>query len=302
MNKNVLEFYRSVSVYTNYSQYKDYLSSLTDNIYELARLINYQCIHRNALTRSYRSGGEISKKYPWYRLRCEDDILMTAPAMLAELFRLDLNGITFNRKIENKIVVTCRYISVLMASTLKAKGIPTRCRSGFCLIENRYDEPKYGDHWIIQYFDTSKNRWINVDTNRIKGNDTDNKYFDFNTDYFTYCAEAWLNVRNGKYDSDYYIHGANETGLGMLARSLFFDFHALMNDEISYRFFPPFISNDSKFDRLTDVELSDLDKLAILMLEPDKNFYKLKKIFDSNKKYRVLDSPLVNDNNHLELF
>lgn len=87
----------------------------------------------------------------------------------------------------------------------------------------------------------------------------------------------------------------------MLARSLFYDFHALMNDEISYRFFPPFISNNDKFNKLTEKDLTELDKLANLMLDPDKNFYKLKDIFDNNKKYRVLNSPLVGDANHLEL-
>jgi len=87
----------------------------------------------------------------------------------------------------------------------------------------------------------------------------------------------------------------------MLARSLFYDFHALMNDEISYLFFPVFISNDEKFNNLSDEELMQLDELANLMLEPDKNFEKLKYIFDNNKKYRVINSPLLNDEDHIEL-
>ena len=44
-----------------------------------------------------------------------------------------------------------------------------------------------------------------------------------------------------------------------------------------------------------------LDELATLMLEPDKNFEKLKYIFDNNKKYRVINSPLLNDEDHIEL-
>lgn len=301
MDKKILDFYKKTSVFTNYGNYKNYINSLTENIYELSRIVNYQTIHRNTLVRSYKNNSEISKKFPWYRLRCEDDVLMTAPSMLAELFRLDSNGITMDRKIENRIVVTCRYVSVLMAAILKARGIPTRCRSGFCLIENRYDEPKLGDHWIIQYYDSNKSRWINVDVNRIQNEDTDLKFFDFKDDYFTFCAEAWLNVRKGKCSEEYYIHGTKQYGLGMLARSLFYDFHALMNDEISYRFFPPFISNNEKFEKLTEEDLKKFDELAYLMLDPDKNFYKLKKIFDNNKKYRVLNSPLVDDDDHLEL-
>ena len=158
MNKEILDFYRCVSVFTNYDPYGNYLKNLTNNIFELAKLINFQCIHRNALVRSYKN-----------------------------------------------------------------------------------------------------------------------------------------------HDENYYIHGVDEKGLAMLARSLFFDFHALMNDEISYRFFPPFLSNDTKFAQLTDEDLQELDELAYLMLDLDRNFYQLKKLFDNNKKYRVLNSPLVGDGSHLEL-
>ena len=98
MKKDILDFYKGVSVYTNYGPYKEYFNSLTDNIYELAKFVNYQTIHRNTLFKSYKNNDEVSKKYPWYRLRCEDDILLTAISMMAELFRLDSNGISMNRR------------------------------------------------------------------------------------------------------------------------------------------------------------------------------------------------------------
>ena len=37
------------------------------------------------------------------------------------------------------------------------------------------------------------------------------------------------------------------------------------------------------------------------MLDPDKNFYKLKNIFDNNKKYRVMNTPILKDSDHFEL-
>ena len=128
---NILEFYKHTSLYTNYGPYEDYFKKLPDDIYVLAQLVNSQAIHRGTLIRSYYQKNDIYRAYPWYRYRCEDDILLTVPAMMAELFRLDSRGIVLDRKIENKIVVTCRYVSILMASILKSKGIPTRCRAGF---------------------------------------------------------------------------------------------------------------------------------------------------------------------------
>lgn len=117
--EKILEFYKNTSIYTNYGPYKDYFIGLTNNIYELARLVNIQTIHRGTLIRSYYRKTSIAKEYPWYRYRCEDDILLTAPSMMAELFRLDNRGIIPDRKIENKIVVTCRYVSILMARWMR---------------------------------------------------------------------------------------------------------------------------------------------------------------------------------------
>lgn len=301
MKEEVLEFYKKVSMYTNYGEYKEYFKSLPDDIYTLAKLVNSQTIHRSTLFRSYLENTSISKEYPWYRYRCEDDCLLTASAMMAELFRYDSRGIVIDRKIENKIVVTCRYVSVLMASILKAKGIPARCRAGFCVIDNRYDERDSGDHWIVQYYDYNQKRWINLDTNRINRLETDYNYYDMPNERFDFVAQVWLDVRNGKQDVNHFRHGSKIKGLGMIARSLFYDLHSLMNDEISYLFFPTFISDDKKFENLNSDELKELDELAILMLDPDKNFDQLKYLFDNNKRLRTINTPLISDRDHLEL-
>ena len=300
--EEILDFYKKTSMYTNYGPYRDYFINLPDDILELARLVNSQAIHRGQLLRSYYQNTEIFKEYPWYRYRCEDDVLLTVPAMMAELFRLDDRGIVENRSIDKKIVVTCRYVSILMASILKAKGIPARCRAGFCVIDNRYKDKVSGDHWIVQYYNKEENRWINLDVNMIDRVENDYYYIDLPDDRFDFVAQVWLDVRNGKQDVNYFRHGSKIQGMAMLARSLFYDFHALMNDEISYLFFPTFLSTDDKFNSLSKDELQELDNLATLMLNPDDNFNKLKNIFDNNKKYRVINTPLLSDEDHTELY
>lgn len=156
IKKEILDFYLKTSMYTNYKPFEDYFKNLSDDIYELAQLVNSQTIHRRTLIRSYYQNTNIAKEYPWYRYRCEDDVFLTAPSMMAELFRLDDRGIVSDRKIKNKIVVTCRYVSILMASILKAKGIPARCRAGFCVIDHRYNDRVSGDHWIVQYYNNDE--------------------------------------------------------------------------------------------------------------------------------------------------
>ena len=284
MSEEMLKFYLKTSIYTNYEPYKEYYKSLPDDMEELTDLILFQTIHRKELRRSRKeqleqgkSHDHISEEYPWCEYISHDDILLTAPAITAELFRKDIRGFTKNREIKNKVVITCRYVAVLLASILKAKGIPCRVRSGFASYFT--NDGRCFDHWIIEYYNESENRWIT----------------------FSWIAEVWLNVRSGKDDINKYVHGSSFQGLNMLAYTLFFDFHALMGDEISYLFKPTYLDDDNEFFNLTKEELKELDDLATLMLDPNKNFDELRYIFDNNKRFRVLNTPLISDKEHLEL-
>lgn len=100
---------------------------------------------------------------------------------------------------------------------------------------------------------------------------------------FGWIVKIWLDVRSGKEDRNKFIHGSASQGLNILAYTLFFDFHTLMNDEISYLFMPSYIDDDREFSNLTTEELKELDDLATLMLEPDKNFDTLRYIFFTEK-------------------
>lgn len=309
MKEEILDFYLKTSIYTNYYPYKEYYQSLPSDISELADLLHHQVIHRSELIRSYVDSAsrydnvhelrKIRKEYPWYRNRCDDDILLTAPAITAELFRQDSRGFVVGREVKDRVVVTCRYVSVLLASILKAKGIPARCRSGYADYFLRERGDVYYDHWIVQYYDKNSNRWINVDADNDY--DVDFNQCDFPDKEFKWIAQVWLDVRSGKDDCKKYIHGSHFNGMDNLAYALFFDFHALMNDEISYLFFPTAFDSKEEFYNLREDELEKLDNLARLMLDPDKNFDELRYLFRNDKWLRVINTPLLGDNDHLEL-
>jgi len=293
MREEILEFYRQVSMYTNAGAYHEYFKSLPDDMEKLAHLIRSNIIHRVELMNAYLGKEEkkdIKEEYPWYRYRCEDDILLTAPAMMAELFRQDERGLVLNREIHDKIVVTCRYMSVLCASILKAKGYSCRVRSGFAPY---FYENVSCDHWVVEYYNQTEKRWVVLDV--------DGEYHDDPTKKMIFASSAWNMVRHGKCDVNEFVHGSDTRGLAMLARSLFFDFHSLMNDEISYLFLPTYIDTDEEFLRLSNDELKELDHLAELLEEPDKNFDELRYLFRNDKKLRTINTPLVGDRNHLEV-
>jgi hypothetical protein len=52
---------------------------------------------------------------------------------------------------------------------------------------------------------------------------------------------------------------------------------------------------DGKFEKLTGADFKELDSLSGFMVNPDANFDILGEIWNTHKKYRILDSPLVGD-------
>lgn len=305
MNAKILDHYLETGTYTYAGAYKDYFMSLTDDIEELGKLVCSQVIHRITLKEGNTNAnknmlyGDMNR-FPWYRMRCEDDILLTAAAMTAELFRLDERGFTLDRKVENKIVVCCRYVSVLMSAILKTKGIPCRSRAGFAPY---FALGESWDHWINQYWDQNQNRWIAFDADAFfDAEEIGFNQFDIPDNSFDWPAKAWLDIRKGKADGSKFIFSdANRTNsLKAVIRYLFYDFHAIMNNELTFSFQPCFF--DNKFDRLDKDGLLEIDELASLMLNPDENYEELLHLWNTNKKYRIINSPLVGDrDNHYRI-
>lgn len=302
MKKKILEHYLRTGTYTYAGVYEEYFRTLPDNVAELGRLVCAQVIHRVTLHEGNTNAnanlqyGDMTK-FPWYRMRCEDDILMTAAAMTAELFRLDGRGFVPDRAVEHKIVVTCRYVSVLMSAILKAKGIPCRSRAGFAPY---FQSERSMDHWIDQYWDAKEERWVTIDADGFYDENGMNLgQYDIADGKFDYAGRAWLDVRSGSVDGTKFLYadGLGTCSLKAIIRVLFYDFHALMNDEISYQFQPCYI--DGKFELLTERDLKELDELAVLLTEPDKNFEELVDIWETKKKYRIMNSPLVGDYDNL---
>lgn len=290
----ILDHYLDFGIYTYPGLYKDILEKeLPDEVREIGRLVRNQVIHRVCLQNG-RNGRQIPECYgdmskvPWFR-QCEDDNLVTAGAMLAELYRRDSRGIVMDRKEEDRLVLTCRFVSIFMASILKSKRIPARVRSGF----DPYATPMKGkacDHWINQYWNKEQKRWVTIDVDCSLENVNFDPY-DMPDNTFIYSADAWLRVREGKTNGKYFWNACGLDGLMVISWELFYDFHSLMNSEIMYRHTAQYVYD--RFDQLTVEELSQIDNLAKLMQNPDENFEELKRIWNTNKDFRLLKGSLL---------
>lgn len=298
MNKKILNHYLEFGTFTNPGCYKEFLQSLPDDVKELGNLISHQVIHRVTLKEGNTKANKDLRygdmeKYPWYRLRCEDDVLPTAVVMIAELLRLDDRGFLSERKVENKLVVTCRFVAILMASILKSKNIPCRVRSGFA----PYLYKGSWDHWINQYWNKDKQKWITYDADGFFDSSIGFDQYNMPEEKFDWAASTWLGIRQGKLDENRFINAGGFKGLLPVLWAIFYDFHSLMNNEILYTQTPYYISN--KFDRLTEKDFKEIDDLAKLMMDPDKNFDELVNIWNTKKKFRILNGPLIGDSDHV---
>ena len=296
MTNEIKNHYLSTGTYTYPGMYRDYFISLPEDVPVIGRLICSQVIHRVTLKQGNTNAnkellyGDMNS-FPWHRMRCEDDLFLTAVSMAAELFRLDGRGFVCDRKVEHKLVVTCRYVSVLMSAILKAKGIPCRSRSGFAPYLNRKASL---DHWINQYWDDAREQWVTLDADGFfSKEELGFDPYDIPTDKFDWAADTWLAIRKGKADGDRFIYAGGLKSLRAVIRSVFYDFHSLMNNEISYKFQPAY--SDDKFNKLTEQALCEIDELCKLMLNPDENFKALQELWNTEKKFRILNSPLVGD-------
>jgi hypothetical protein len=109
---------------------------------------------------------------------------------------------------------------------------------------------------------------------------------------FDFSADAWLKVRKNEVNENHFYNAGGFSGLVVVAWELFYDFHCLMNSEIIYHHHPQ-IAMLNNFKNLSELELTKIDELAELMIDPDTNFDQLKIIWENNKNFRLLKGGLL---------
>lgn len=226
MDKKILDHYKEYGLFTYPGLYEEYLKSLPDDVQEIGKLLRNNFLHRTTL-QAGNTGTNADLKYgdmttmPWWR-QAEDDNLTTTTSIIAEFFRRDQRGLTKERKVEDKLVLTCRFVSIFMASILKSKGIPARVRSGFAAYFEGWESNAW-DHWITEYWKESEKRWITIDVDG-SWHKTGFNMYDIPKGKFNYSSDAWLDVRQGKKDGKYFRNAGGFSGLNPIAWELFYDF------------------------------------------------------------------------------
>ncbi len=204
--------------------------------------------------------------------------------MIAGILRLDKTGFTKNKDVTKRITVSCRQASILFCAILKAKGIPCRSRAGFMDFGDIGDS--YLEHWVNEC------RWALADVDGYYEYEQRFGYsqFDLPRRKFVTASEAWLGLRENTLNKKIDVFSPNL--LEGVCEYLFMDFHALMNNEIFYSYQPLYLRNG--IETLPENELRELDDLARLLAEPDKNVEQLEHLWLTNEKLTVLTNHTQN--------
>ncbi|MCH5339091.1 MAG: transglutaminase domain-containing protein [Acetatifactor sp.] len=295
MNEKIYQRYLETSVYTYVGLYKNFILSLPDDIPSIGMLVCDQITHPSMYftePSSYLEDAYYGKftSYPKHRFKNEDELYITAVSMIAGILRLDETGFTKNRDVTKRITVSCRQASVLFSAILKAKGIPCRSRAGFMDFGDIGDS--YMEHWVNEYWDFNENRWVLVDVDGYYEYEERFGYsqFDLPRRKFVTASEAWLGLRKNTLNKKLDVFSPNP--LEGVCEYLLMDFHALMNNEIFYSYQPLYLRDGIQ--TLNESELCELDYLAELLAEPDKNMEKIEHLRDTNEKLSVLTNNTQN--------
>ncbi len=295
MNKTIYQRYLKTSIYTYVGLYKNFVLSLPDDIPSIGMLVCGQITHPSMYFTDpspYLEDTYFGKfaSYPKYRFKNEDELYITAVSMIAGILRLDETGFTKNKDVTKRITVSCRQASILFSAILKAKGIPCRSRAGFMDFGDAGDS--YMEHWVNEYWDFHENRWVLADVDGYYEYEQRFGYsqFDLPRRKFVTASEAWLGLRRNTLNKKLDVFSPNL--LEGVCEYLFMDFHALMNNEIFYSYQPLYLRDGIQ--TRNECELRELDYLAELLAEPDKNMEQIEHLQAVNEKLSVLTNNTQN--------
>lgn len=257
----MLDFYRDYGHYTDPGVFAPLYRDLPASLPELCARIKAQLIHPFALP-------EYADLVP-PDTACQDKEYPTVQSILAGLVATNPAGLVADREPAERLVLSCRYHAILLASILKSRHIPVRVRYGFAA----YIVPGlHAYHVVCEVWKAEKNRWMLVDPDR--------QLVDVPADRFESSGTAWKRYRQGGYNTSRYgVKGywGNHPILNVLVH----DLASVLGNEALYWDEPPV--SDIKEEAVAAIpkdRLTVLDRAAALLLDPDNNLRALQALYD----------------------
>ncbi|UCH15735.1 MAG: hypothetical protein JSV22_07150 [Bacteroidales bacterium] len=271
---SLLNFYRQYSPYTDPGEYEYLYKNLPGSLPELCNLIRSQFIHPYAQLPKYR------EQFPRERWN-EYFKYPTVESILEALLSYDSRGMVEDREITDRLVLTCRENSLLLASILKYRGIPARIRYGHAtyLIPNFH-----ASHVVCEVWNEKNKRWMLVDPNLVM--------VDFSRDKFDFSNDAWIQMQNGEIDPNLFGIPGRYTGSGSIVAKVCADLASLLGTEYTILQYAPILDYAFKEDKQLKAEhIETLNRISELMKSIDAdNISKLQDIYDNTPEIQITKS------------
>ncbi|MGW6907816.1 transglutaminase-like domain-containing protein [Streptomyces sp. NPDC054940] len=116
--------------------------------------------------------------------------------LIAALTALDPAPLHLPRTPGTRVIGTCRHFATIACAILRARGVASRARCGF---GTYFQKGRGFDHWITEYWDDGRRRWVRVDTEHL-GRDFVARPDDLAPGEFLTGGEAWIQYRSGGID------------------------------------------------------------------------------------------------------
>ncbi len=200
---------------------------------------------------------------------------------------LDDRPLSESRAPEKRMVGRCNSFALALVGILRDRGVPARSRCGFGAY---FNPPNFEDHWVCEYWNAEKRRWILVDAQldavwrqklRLSFDPCD-----IPRDQFLTAAEAWQRYRRGAADPEKFgISFAGLFGRWFMDGSVIRDVAALNKLEtLPWDIWGAQPRPDATFD---NTRLAYFDQLAALASDPDANLDVLRHRYESDEGVRV---------------
>ena len=123
----------------------------------------------------------------------------SAMEMTEVIQRLHAASFAQERPADQRMIGNCRHFSTLSCALLRRASVPARARCGFA---DYFEEGKYVDHWVTEYWNADERRWVRIDT-QLDGVQRAVIRPDFDTEDlpagpFLPAGEAWQRCRTGR--------------------------------------------------------------------------------------------------------
>jgi hypothetical protein len=255
-SSSALGFYRTYGKHTDPGEFGSLYEGLPESLEDLCDLVKAQLIHPAELERYADALPEGRKR--------EDVNFYSVDNVLRELVARNPRGLTVERTPAERLVLSCRFHAMFLASMVKSQGIPARVRVGFA----GYLAPETGkhfDHWVTEVWNKDEQRWMTVDA--------DAKRVDIHD--FEVAGDVWLAAKRGEIDPQ--VYGFHIWwGLGYVVGNLCHDLWANLNEELMYWEGPELMHKGP--DHLSVEETAFVDRLARLLQHPEDNLDELKRL------------------------